>query len=305
MLAHATAAWGFQGYTTSDSDAVADAWDKHHYFKDAAIASCRALVDGKCDINSGETYSKSLLQGVASGSCTISDVDAALSRTLRVRFEMGLFDPVASAPLAELGLSDIGTPAAAELSLAAAEQSLVLLRNSGGALPMKPGGKIAVIGPLADSPTAMMGTHWKGAACPGDEKSLACVDSIAMAITTANIGGNTTVLTGSGVDSGTDADRAAAVAAAATADTVVLVLGITSAQEKEAHDRTNIDLPACQHALAAAVIDVGKPSVLVLINGGALSIDEEKKAGSTVAIIEVSKGHGGHHRNFILVLLLT
>ena len=61
----ARAAWGFTGYVTSDSDAVSDAWKKHHYVKTGAEASCLALKDGQCDIDSGNTFYDNLLAGVA------------------------------------------------------------------------------------------------------------------------------------------------------------------------------------------------------------------------------------------------
>lgn len=103
MLAHASSQWGFRGYTTSDSDAVKDAFDKHHYFPTAPAASCGSITKGKCDINSGNTYSKSLLDGVDAKLCDIADVNAALARTLKVRFDLGLFDPNISQPLTKLG----------------------------------------------------------------------------------------------------------------------------------------------------------------------------------------------------------
>ena len=93
---------------TSDSDAVADAWKPpkkihggggHAAFKTAAEASCAAMTEGWCDINSGDTFKESLAEGVSQGHCTWEDVDHALARTLAVRFRLGLFDDRAKQPL--------------------------------------------------------------------------------------------------------------------------------------------------------------------------------------------------------------
>ena len=154
LLAAAARGWGFAGYTTSDSDAVKDGYAAHHYYKDAAAASCRSLVDGATDVNSGNTYTEALLQGVARGDCSMADVDAALTRVFKLRFQMGLMDDPKTQPWSNLGAKDVATGEADELNARAARESLVLLRNS-GALPLAGlGGRVAVIGPLANDTKA-------------------------------------------------------------------------------------------------------------------------------------------------------
>ena len=85
------------------------------------------MRDGGDDVDSGNTYYSSLLDGVSQGYCTMADVDAAVANTLKVRFELGLFDPPATQPLTQLGSKDVGTKEAAALNLRAAASSLVLL----------------------------------------------------------------------------------------------------------------------------------------------------------------------------------
>lgn len=285
MLVHATEEWGFtRGYTTSDTDAVADAFSAHHAFPSRQAASCAAIRDGKCDINSGATYESALLEGVSSGLCAMSDVDAALARTFQVRFDLGLFSPTISQPLTKLGLEVVGTPAASELSLQAAEQSLVLLSNNGPVLPFKTGTKLAVIGPFANVTKPLLGTHYKGYACADGGES--CITTIVEAIGATNTGGETTYAEGAEEDKLVPGLLEAAVESAKAADAVVLVLGISDAAEKESHDRTSIDLPAVQHDLSAAILALGKPVAIVLINGGAVSIEAEATAPGKVAIIE-------------------
>ena len=104
LLVDATQLWGFKGYTSSDSDAVHDAFSAHHYYSTEAEAACGSIEDGRCDINSGNTYQKALLQGVANNSCTMQNVDDALRRTLTVRFQLGLFDPKESNAYNKIGI---------------------------------------------------------------------------------------------------------------------------------------------------------------------------------------------------------
>ena len=138
--------WG--GYITSDSDSVADAVSPHHYVNDSARASCMAVKDGGDDVDSGNTYYENLLRGVELGYCSMDDVDQAVKNTLKVRFELGLFDPTANQPLTKLNSKDVGTDAAAELNLRASAESMVLLKNENNVLPLLPGKyKIAVVGP--------------------------------------------------------------------------------------------------------------------------------------------------------------
>ena len=64
LMKAAREAWGFTGYVTSDSDAVGDAYRSHHYVQTGAEASCLAVKDGQCDIDSGNTFYDNLLDGV-------------------------------------------------------------------------------------------------------------------------------------------------------------------------------------------------------------------------------------------------
>ena len=89
LMKAARAAWNFSGYVTSDSDAVGDAWRTHHYAKTGGEASCMALKDAQCDIDSGNTFYDNLLVGLAAKKCSMADVDRALFNSFRVRFELG------------------------------------------------------------------------------------------------------------------------------------------------------------------------------------------------------------------------
>ena len=317
--------WGFSGYVTSDSDAVADAWKPTHpphnppgsskkhpngghgFYKTAGEASCAALTEGWCDINSGNTFKESLAGAVSAGLCTWADVDAALARTLKVRFELGLFDDRAKQPQTKLGLEAIDSPASQALAADAARQSMTLLER--GELPFKPSKtmKLAVLGPLANTSTPLLGTHYKGAACSNLDNSTGnlddtCVQTVYQALAAragpgtvhygggcrdpicapGKAGGETVgykcILTGC-----PEKDIADAVAVAKESTHVVIVLGITGMEsEGKGGDRTSIDLPAEQRALCTAVLALGKPTAIVMINGGAVSLAQEKAAGAGI-----------------------
>jgi len=320
--------WG--GYITSDTDSVDDAVHLHHYVKDAANASCMAVRDGGDDVDSGNTYYDNLARGVASGMCAQADVDAAVRNTMRVRFEMGLFDPTDEQPLTKLNASDVGAPEAAQLSLRGVAESLVLLKNDNNFLPLSTGQKIAVVGPHANASRFLIQVD-TGQICGGDG-TFDCVESPFRAIQAMNVGGTTTMAVGADLINpsiSTQALHDDAVAKAKAADIVVLAIGIAQCgcmgiadtymggkatnpegcatsvvppytpwgncwghQEvtagayvgAEAHDRISIDLPPSQRKLADAILAVGKPTILLLINGG--SVDYGKELSASTAAIE-------------------
>jgi beta-glucosidase-like glycosyl hydrolase len=315
-------AWNYSGYVTSDSDAVADAWKPfnskskngggHGAFKTAAGASCAAITKGWCDINSGDTFKKSLAEGVASGHCTWADVDRALARTLSVRFKLGLFGDRATQPLTKLGLEEVGSDAGTELAVDAAAQSMTLLER--GVLPFTPSSemKLAVFGPLANATTAIMGTHYKGAACPGvngrsggSEDDTSCVKTLLQELTTkaatasVSYGGGCAPVSCTGIPSKcalqpcTQKAIAAAVAVAKESTHVVVALGISGLEkEGEDGDRASIDLPDDQRALTTALLALGKPTVFVMFNGGAVSLMQEKRAGAAILEAFLPGKHG-------------
>ena len=107
-----------------------------------------------------------------------------------------------------------------------------------------------------------------------------------MALQAANTGGSVTYTQGCEISKNDTSGFPAALAAAAAADVVVLALGIDGSVEGESHDRTSIDLPGAQHALAAAVAAVGKPTALFVLHGGAVDLTAERDAAGIGAIID-------------------
>lgn len=138
--------WGFQGFVVSDCDAVDDMTMFHHYQKDNAGSSASALRAGT-DLDCGSAYA-GLRDALADGRISEHDLDVAATRLFAARYRLGMFD--ASAPTPQ---HDPDTNRA--LALRAAGESMVLLKNRANTLPLKPGGRIAVVGPNADALSAL------------------------------------------------------------------------------------------------------------------------------------------------------
>lgn len=267
---------GFNGYITSDSGAIEGIFREAHYTKTLCDAGKLAIETGT-DVNSGSVYERCLEKLVADKELEMGPVDAAVDRSLALRFRLGLFDPIDDQPYWHVPPTEVNTAASQELSLNLTRKSLVLLQNHGDALPLRKKSKIAVLGPHAEARRGIMGNYY-GQICHGDYLELGCVETPLQAIRKVNGDDNTLFARGCGVnDSNTDG-FAAAVAAAQAADAVVLFLGIDTSIEREAGDRVNIDVPATQLALLKAVRratqTTKKPVTVVLFNGGVLGCEE-------------------------------
>jgi beta-glucosidase len=137
--------WGFNGFTVSDCDAVANIHLFHFSQPDAAHAAAAALKGGT-DLNCGSTYS-AIPAAVRAGLVDEATVDASLARLLAARRALGITAD-SSSPWSKIKPSEVGTPAHRALALEAARKSIVLLENN-GALPLRKA-RIAVIGEDAD-----------------------------------------------------------------------------------------------------------------------------------------------------------
>ena len=150
--------WGFKGYTVSDCDAVGDIASGHHFASSPEEAAADA-VKGGTDLDCGRTYG-ALTIAVAEHLLTEADLDTALVRLFTARMKLGMFDPQAAVPFNSIPYSEVNSAAHRELALEAARESIVLLKNSNNALPLKPSiRKIAVVGPTADLLESIEGNY--------------------------------------------------------------------------------------------------------------------------------------------------
>ncbi|WP_380786129.1 glycoside hydrolase family 3 C-terminal domain-containing protein [Sphingomonas sp. R86521] len=163
---HLRGAWNFQGYVVSDCDAVKDIADNHKYAPTSAsavAAAVRAGVDNECNTETlGDTagletrYREALSRDLI----TEADIDVSLVRLFAARYRTGDLPGLAGAAKA-MPTSAVGAPEHRRIALAAAERSMVLLKND-GVLPLKPGVRIAVIGPLGDATRVLRGNYSSG-----------------------------------------------------------------------------------------------------------------------------------------------
>ena len=149
--------WGFNGYITSDCGAISDVSGGHKFAPDlahAAAVSLRAGTDTSC----GGEYA-ALVKAVHDGLASEAEIDTAVKRLFTARFELGMFDPPADVPYANIPFSQDDSEAHRLLARRVAEKSMVLLKND-GILPLNKSVKtIAVIGPNAESLPAIEGNY--------------------------------------------------------------------------------------------------------------------------------------------------
>ena len=274
--------WGFGGFIVSDCGAIDDIYQGHKIVETVAQAAARAVRSGT-DLSCGREYS-SLIDAVKRGLIMEEEIDRSVQRLFLARMKLGMFDPPERVRWAQIPFSVLDQPAHRELAREVARESIVLLKNEGGVLPLRKDlGTIAVIGPNADQPDVLLG-NYNGS--PSD--TVTPLRGIREAV-----GPGTRVLYASGaalVDGLSPEDSLStplleqeAVQAAEQADAVVLVLGLTPELEGEemdrdlpgfrGGDRTNLDLPASQERLLERIVGLRKPTVLVLLNGSALAIN--------------------------------
>ncbi|SPE22524.1 Xylan 1,4-beta-xylosidase [Candidatus Sulfopaludibacter sp. SbA3] len=155
---HLRGDWGFQGYIVSDCGAISDIFRGHKYKPTAAEASALAVKAGT-DLTCGNEY-RSLVEAVKSGLITETEINTSLERLFVARFKLGMFDPPERVPFSKIPYSETDSAEHRKVALDAAREAIVLLKNQEGTLPVKPSvRKIAVIGPSADDPIALLGNY--------------------------------------------------------------------------------------------------------------------------------------------------
>ena len=268
--------WNYTGYVTSDSGALEVIADPkyHHYVATPEEAVCLA-IKAETDVDSGDLYENHLINGTKLGYCTMSEIRKSLRNAMGLLFDMGLFDPVEDQPLWKLPVTEIGKEESVARSHQAAEESMVLLKNDNGALPLAKGKRVAVIGPHFNGSYDLIG-NYLGQMCA--DNTFNCVENPMHAIKRV-AGGVVVGAQGCSVKDNSTAGFAKALALIDDVDHVVLAVGIDESVEAEMRDRQTIGLPGVQsqfiqQALKKAA-DQKKTAVLVLINGGMVALGKD------------------------------
>ena len=287
--------WGFGGCVVSDYFSIRQLADYHRLAADAEDAAAMALDAGlDVELPGTDCYGAPLLRALRAGRVSETTLDTAVSRVLRTKFELGLFEQPYVEPDRVVAVTD--TPAHRELARTIAAKSLVLLRND-GVLPLRPGaGPVAVIGPTADQARHLLGDYTYPAhveslqellrsgnnvfAMPIDERHpLRPVESDAPTVAgalRARLGDAVRTAPGCDVSGPSREGFAEAVALAAESGVAVMVMGdkaglTDECTSGESRDVSSLDLPGVQEDLVRAVIATGTPVVLVLAAGRPLA----------------------------------
>ena len=150
--------WEFKGYVVSDCGAIWDIYAGHKYAPDLTTASALAVKAGS-DLTCGDEFS-TLKDAVARGLITEKDIDRAVTRLILARFKLGMFDPPDAVPFSKIPISDNDTKEHQELARKVADESIVLLKNAYGTLPLKKNlHTVAVIGTYADELDVLLGNY--------------------------------------------------------------------------------------------------------------------------------------------------
>ena len=150
--------WNFQGYIVSDCGAISDIFRGHRYKPTAAEASAVAVKAGT-DLTCGTEY-RALVDAVKNGLIAEAEIDRSLERLFVARFKLGMFDPPERVPFAKIPYSDTDSAEHRKVALEAARKAIVLLKNQREILPLKADQRrIAVVGPSADDPIALLGNY--------------------------------------------------------------------------------------------------------------------------------------------------
>lgn len=260
--------WGFDGFVVTDYTSINEMVD-HGVVADEKGAGALAANAGVDMDMQGAVFYNYLAQLVKEKKVSEQQIDEAVRRILRIKFQLGLFDDPYRYSDVSRQEAALLAPEHLEAAREVARKSMVLLKNEGSTLPLSKDLKsIAVIGPLADSQADLLGS-WHAAGFAED-----CV-SLLSGLEDA-VSSNTNIMYAKGCEilGGDQSGFPAALTIASQADVIIAAVGERWNMSGEAASRSNIDLPGHQKALIKALSGLGKPLVVVLMNGRPLALPE-------------------------------
>jgi beta-glucosidase len=272
--------WQFDGHVVSDCWAIKD-FHEQHMVTGSAVESVALAVNRGCDLNCGSLF-VFLKDAVKQGLVTEDKIDQAVTRLYTTRMKLGLFDDQAQVPYSSIRYSEVDSVKMRELNRKTARQSLVLLKNENGLLPLDKSKlkTIGVIGPNANNRRALEG-NYEGTA----SRYITPLEGIQDAV-----GDDVRVLFSEGCHlykekiSGLGAgnDRIAEVKGVCKeSDVVIVCLGLDADLEGEAGDTGNqfasgdkpdLSLPGLQEHVLKTVYESGKPVILLMLSGSAIAL---------------------------------
>ena len=286
--------WGFDGFVVTDYTGINEMID--HGLGDLQEVSAQALKAGIDMDMVGEGFLTTLKKSLAEGKITYEQIDIAVRRVLEAKYRLGLFENPYKYCDLNRAKAEIYSQQHRTIARNISSQSMVLLKNEKGVLPLKNTGTIAVIGPLADNAENMPGT-WSVAA-----KHAQSISLLKGLKETMGEKVNFVYAKGSNIDYDAEMEKRAAafgkntyreerpveqllteaVETAKKADVILLAIGETAEMSGESSSRTNISIPQAQKDLLKELKKTGKPIVLILFTGRPLVLNEENEIADAI-----------------------
>ena len=298
--------WGFKGFVVTDYTGINEMIE--HGLGDLQTVSALALKAGIDMDMVGEGFLTTLKKSLQQGKITQAQIDAACRRILEAKYKLGLFKDPYKYCDEKRAATEIFTDANRKEARRIAGDCFVLLKNQNNILPLKKGGTIALVGPLADNKENMTGT-WSVAAdftrsisllqglkdVAGDQTKIIYAQG-------SNLSEDSLFETRAGMFGKAlhrDTRPAAqiiqeAVQAASQADVIVAALGESAEMSGESSSRSDIELPKAQQRLIDALLETGKPIVLVLFTGRPLAIKWENEHLPAILNVWFGGSEAGH-----------
>ncbi|WP_189110736.1 beta-xylosidase/alpha-l-arabinosidase [Streptomyces camponoticapitis] len=306
--------WGFEGTVVADYFGIAFLKSLHGVASDWGEAAAAALTAGvDIELPTVKTFGQPLREAVAEGRLTTKVVDRALRRVLTQKAQLGLLDPDWSPLPPALADADLDAPSDLlrdtvsldtaehrDISRRLAERSVILLRND-GVLPMDRPARIAVVGPQADTPTAVLGCYsfpvHVGSQHPGTPAGIQ-LPTLLQALMSEFPGCEIVTAAGCAVDSAVTDGFAAALRAVRGADLIVAALGDRAGlfgrgTSGEGCDAESLALPGVQQQLLDTLLDTGTPVVVTLLAGRPYALGDVAVSASAAIVQTFFPGQEG------------
>ncbi|TDC04104.1 glycosyl hydrolase [Nonomuraea longispora] len=315
--------WGFTGTVVADYFAIRFLQKLHAVAADGAEAAGLALRAGiDVELPTVDTFGEPLIEAVKAGTVDEKLVDRALRRVLTQKAELGMLDegwqcipeglskslpgtPPGGSPGCSSGGSSGGADRlrlddaeSQDIALRLARESVVLLRNTADILPLAPGRRVTLVGPVADDPMAMLGCYAFPAHVGAHPEHGLGLEIASLREALGALVPGLTYVPGCDITGDDTSGIEAAAAAAAAGDVCVLAVGDRAGlfgrgTSGEGCDATDLRLPGVQSELVRAVLATGTPVVLVLLAGRPYALGEEVDAAAAIVYAFFPGQRGG------------
>ncbi len=285
--------WNFKGHIVTDCGALDDMVRFHQSYENNVQAAAAGLKAG-VNLDCSDLYQKNLLEAYKQKLITEKNIDSSLAILMRTQFKLGFYDDKQAVPFSKLGAESVNSPYHVELARKAAQQSMVLLRNDKGLLPLdaKRYGSIMVLGANAGAMDPMVANYH---GMSGN------IVTFAEGITAA-AGPHTAVQYDQGSDF-TDTTHFGGIWAAGESDITIAVIGLTPVYEGEGGDaflaanggdKLTLDLPAAHIALLRELRKKNKPVVVVVTAGSNVDISAIEPYADAIILAWYPGEQGGN-----------